>query len=185
MPEGAIRPMLSGKLVRLRAREPEDEPRFYEWINNEEVTRYLLARYAFSHAQEREWISATHAPGYHNATFAVEALADGQLIGSVALRRTSAENRSAELALMIGDTAHWHRGHGADTVQVICRFGFEMMNLHRIWLEVFAEHERAIRLYERLGFVHEGRQRDAVFKVGRYHDLLTMSLLEGELRDGE
>lgn len=65
----------------------------------------------------------------------------------------------------------------------LCRFGFELMNLHRIELWVRAEHERAIRLCERLGFQREGTRRQAAWQFGRRYDLRRMAGLDGELRE--
>ncbi|MEA2631820.1 MAG: hypothetical protein QOE66_2039, partial [Chloroflexota bacterium] len=59
---------------------------------------------------------------------------------------------------------------------------FTNMGLHRIGLAVFAFNERAIRSYEKVGFVVEGRARDAIYRDGRYWDEIDMSLLESEWR---
>ena len=59
-------------------------------------------------------------------------------------------------------------------------YGFDELHLHRIQLEVLATNDRAIRVYERLGFLHEGRKRHAQFKAGRYVDVLVMAVLEDE-----
>jgi RimJ/RimL family protein N-acetyltransferase len=173
---------LEGRLVRLRAREPEDEPSLYRWFNDPEVTRHLTVRYPLSHAQEKSFLDSAGAPAYANVSLAVETIAEGQLIGGVGLHGASAENRAAELGIAIGEKSHWDGGYGTDTMRVICRFGFEMMNLHRIELLVYASNERAIHVYEKVGFVLEGRRRDAVFKYGRYDDVIVMGLLEGEVR---
>lgn len=170
-----------GRLVRLRAREPEDEPLLYRWFNDPEVTEWLAMRYPLSHAQEREFIESQKAPGYQHAGFAVETLAEAELIGGVDLLGTSPENRSARLGIAIGDKARWDGGYGTDTMRVVCRFGFEMMNLHRIELDVYADNLRAQRVYEKVGFRVEGRKRVALFKYGKYHDIIVMGLLEGEL----
>jgi RimJ/RimL family protein N-acetyltransferase len=171
-----------GKLIRLRAREPEDEPLLYQWFNDPEVTEHLTVRYPLSHAQERAFIERVSTIGYDHAGFAVETLADGRLIGGVELERTSPENRSAVLGIALGDKTYWDSGYGTDTMRTICRFGFEMMNLHRIELEVFEPNKRAQAVYERVGFTHEGRRREARFKFGAYSDVLVMGLLEGELK---
>jgi RimJ/RimL family protein N-acetyltransferase len=57
---------------------------------------------------------------------------------------------------------------------------FGDLNIHRVYLSVLADNARAIRLYERIGFRHEGVQREAVFKCGRYIDLLTMAALASD-----
>ncbi|MBN9491863.1 GNAT family N-acetyltransferase [bacterium] len=170
-----------GRLIRLRAREREDEALLYQWFNDPEVTEFLSMRYPLSHAQERAFIESASEISYGKASFAVETLADSRLIGGVGLERTSPENRSAVLGIALGDKTYWDSGYGTDTMRAICRFGFEMMNLHRIELEVFEENRRAIAVYERVGFAVEGCRRDAQFKFGRYTNSLVMGLLEGEL----
>ena len=169
-----------GDLIRLRAKEPEDEPYFYRWIHDPEVTQYLQARYPYSHAQEREFVSVPVT--YEMASFAVVTKAEDRLIGNVSLRGANPENRSCNLGIMIGDKEYWGRGYGADIMRTACRFGFGMMNLHRIELEVLAGNDRAYRLYERLGFKVEGTRRQAYYRFGRYFDSIVMSVLEGELQ---
>jgi RimJ/RimL family protein N-acetyltransferase len=54
------------------------------------------------------------------------------------------------------------------------------LNLNRIALKVYADNPRAIRTYEKAGFVHEGKMRAAVFKRGKFGDVHMMSILRGE-----
>jgi RimJ/RimL family protein N-acetyltransferase len=67
-------------------------------------------------------------------------------------------------------------------MRVLCRVGFDTMNLHRIELDVFARNERAGKVYARVGFQVEGRRRDAVYKNGRFEDTIVMGLPRGDLR---
>ncbi|MDZ7729032.1 MAG: GNAT family protein [Dehalococcoidia bacterium] len=135
---------LQGRLVRLRALEPEDEPLLYRWINDPQVTETLAARYPMSHQQERDWIAASSI-SHAAAQFGVEALDDGALIGTVRHSAvTEPANREATLGIFIGETERWGQGYGTDAVRTLCRFGFEMMNLHRIQLDVLAGNDRAI-----------------------------------------
>lgn len=169
-----------GRLVSLRAREPDEEPLIYQWFNDPEVTEHLTVRYPLSHGQEREFLERVGYPNYNHADFAIETL-DGKLIGACSLEQTRPENREATLGIAIGDKTYWDGGYGTDAMRVVCRFGFDMMNLHRIQLEVFAENERARHVYEKVGFRAEGRRREAFFKYGSYSDVVVMGLLEGEL----
>ena len=171
-----------GALIRLRAREITDEPFIYRWLNDPEVTRHILVRYPFSHGEEEAYLRANSTPGYENLGLTIEDRADGHPIGTAALRRTSPENRSAGLAITIGEKSYWDGGYGTDTMRTLCRFGFETMNLHRIELDVFVTNARAIHVYEKIGFQREGLRREADFRFGAYRDIVMMSLLAGELR---
>jgi RimJ/RimL family protein N-acetyltransferase len=170
-----------GKLVKLRARELEDEPLLYKWFNDPEVTEFLTVRYPLSHKTEREFLEGAGHIDYSNASFAVETLVEGRLIGGVSLQDARPEYRAATLGIALGDKTFWDGGYGTDAMRTVCRFGFEMMNLHRIELDVYADNARAQHVYEKVGFRLEGRRRDATFKYGRYQDVLVMGLLEGEL----
>lgn len=172
---------LEGRLVRLRAREPTDEPLAYEYFNDPEVTEYLTIRYPVSHRQEREILD--RFVDYQHAEFAIETLAERRYLGGCSLVVGRPECRRAELGIVIGDKAFWDGGYGKDTMRTLCRFGFEEMNLHRIELEVLEENARARHVYEQVGFRVEGVRRDAWFQAGHYQDVIQMGLLEGELRD--
>lgn len=80
----------------------------------------------------------------------------------------------------IGEKEYWGSGYGFEAVNVLLTYAFLEQNIHRISLNVFAFNERAIRLYERIGFQQEGRSREAIFRDGRYHDIIQMGLLQTE-----
>jgi RimJ/RimL family protein N-acetyltransferase len=103
-----------------------------------------------------------------------------RLVGVAYLTDIHRINRSAELGIMIGERDVWAQGVGTAATDVLLAHGFNDLNLHRIYLTVLAENDRAIRLYEKLSFQAEGRQREAVFKDGRYRDLVMMALLRSE-----
>ncbi|MEO8538285.1 MAG: GNAT family protein [bacterium] len=171
-----------GRLVRLRAREPEDEALLFEWFNDPDVTEHLSMRYPISHKGEREFLVRSADVGYNNINFAIETLTDGTMIGGCDLHRVSAENRSGVLGIAIGDKAFWDGGYGTDAMRTLVRFGFDMLNLHRIELDVYANNLRAQHVYEKIGFQFEARKRKAIYKFGEYQDVLVMGILEGELR---
>jgi RimJ/RimL family protein N-acetyltransferase len=170
-----------GKLVRLRVREPEDEPQMFRWFNDPEVTEHLTVRYPVSHKEEFSFIERMSNPNFATAEFAVETMAEGRLIGGAGLFNTSPEDRHAELGIALGDKTFWNGGYGTDTMRSLCRFGFDIMNLHRIQLDVYARNERAQHVYKKIGFQVEAVKRQAHFKLGSYHDVIVMGLLEGEL----
>ncbi len=173
--------MIEGKSVNLRAPEMDDLERNHRWINDREVTRFLVARYPMSLAAEEGWMrNLIGKPmSYDGVFFAIETK-EGPHIGNTNLFNVQAENRSAELGIMIGERDCWSKGYGADALRVLLRFGFEEMNLHRIALNVYAFNERGIACYRKVGFVEEGRMRERIFTEGAYHDVIDMSVLRHE-----
>jgi RimJ/RimL family protein N-acetyltransferase len=172
-----------GERVRLRAVEPEaDTPVFHAWFGDLAVTRYLAPRYPRSLASTRERLAEWSAPSFEAARFTVERLDTGEPVGFAALRDATPEERDAELDLVVGDRTAWGGGLGTDAVRVLCRFGFDEMNLHRIHLYVFTDNAPAMAIYRTVGFVQEAVLRHAFYTRGAWHDTLLMGLLRGELR---
>jgi RimJ/RimL family protein N-acetyltransferase len=169
--------MIYGERIILRAIEREDLIDYVQWLNDPAVLEYLCAQVPLSLAQEEKWYDdMLRDPNFR--AFAVEF--EGRHIGSAGLSDIDGRNASAEVGLFIGLPEMWDRSLGLDALQTLVRFGFEQMNLHRIYLQVFAGNERAVHLYEKIGFRHEGRWRQAQFRHGHYHDLLWMGLLREE-----
>lgn len=74
------------------------------------------------------------------------------------------------------------RGYGSRTYDLMLKYGFDYLNMHRLWLLVIDTNSSALHLYEKKGFRGEGRYRDALFRDGMYHDYVVMSILEHEYR---
>jgi RimJ/RimL family protein N-acetyltransferase len=172
--------VLEGKLVRLRALEPSDAERAYQWINDREVTQFLMARYPLSHVDEDKWLAdAAHGNSFGNIALAIETK-EGVHIGNCGLHQGRPEDRSANLGIMIGDKSYWNGGYGTDAMLTLLRFGFEQMNLNKVSLGVFEFNERAMAVYRKCGFVEEGRLREDYFQDGRYWEQVRMGVLRRE-----
>ena len=173
--------MIEGELVRLRARDMSDVERAHGWVNDRAVTRTLLVRYPWSMAAEEAFYrNSTGVP----MTFGDVGLSidtkDGVHIGACGLHRMTPEDRSAELGIFIGDAAYRGKGYGTDAVRTLVRFAFEEMNLHRVYLHVFAFNPAGIAAYRKAGFVEEGRMREEHYQEGAYHDIVVMAVVRGE-----
>ena len=169
--------MIHGERIVLRANERDDLPNYVRWLNDPRVQRYFGQFAPMSLEEETRWYESTFQDPSIRA-LAIEF--EGQHIGGAGFTHIDERNRSAEAGLFIGPPDLWDQGLGYDAMHTLVHFGFEQMNLHRIYLRVFAENARAIHLYEKLGFQHEGRWRQADYRHGRYHDMLWMSILHDE-----
>jgi len=105
---------------------------------------------------------------------------DGHFIGEIRLWRVSERNKSAMLTVYIGDRSRWGQGMGTEALRLVLRKAFGSLGLNRIELNVFDFNHRAIRSYEKVGFVREGNRRKALRRNGKDHDILVMGILKDE-----
>lgn len=164
--------------IHLREIERADLGRINAWRNDAEVIRLLGANFFYINPQiDDRWFDGYLANRDKAVRLAIVETESNTHIGNVYLTGIHAVNRSAEFSIMLGDKRFWSRGYGRPATEEMLRHAFEDLNLHRVYLTLLQDNERARRLYERVGFQVEGVQREAVFKDGRYHDVLEMALL--------
>ena len=175
--------MIEGDRIRLRADERADLPLFVAWLNDPEVREGISLYLPQSQVTEEQWFENMLRTPRDEHPFAIEVrneAGDWQLIGNCGLFDFNWRCRSAEIGILIGDKSCWNQGYGTETMRLMLKHGFETLNLHRIFLQVFATNPGAIRCYEKAGFIHEGRQRQAQYLHGQYVDMLMMSVLRPE-----
>ncbi len=174
--------MICGDRIRLRGVERSDLPKFKEWLDDPEVSDSLSVYLPLSSVDEEQWFESASRLSPDEKPLAIE-MRDGpdwRLIGNSSFFNLEWANRCAEFGLFIGDKSVWNKGYGTETVRLLLRHGFETLNLHRIYLRVYSTNPRAIRAYEKVGFVLEGTMREAVYRHGRYADIHVMSVLRSE-----
>jgi RimJ/RimL family protein N-acetyltransferase len=156
-----------------------DAPQLYEWINDRDQVLFNAPYKPVSEPQHADWLaSITTRPD--TVIFGIRTAGDDTLVGSCQLHSISHIHRSAELQIRIGETAARGKGYGKNAVQLLLRFAFSDLNLHRVFVHVFADNNPAIRLYETTGFKREGALREAAFIDGKYVDVLVMGILQTE-----
>jgi len=174
--------IIYGERVRLRAVEREDISKLHEWVNDPEVTRGLSMYLPMSLSDEENWLNSLASHDQREKPLAIEVRKgkSWKLIGNCGVFGINSVNSSTELGIMIGDKSEWNKGYGSEVMSLLVRHCFETLNLNRAYLKVYTENIRAVRSYEKAGFVLEGRLREAVYKLGKYDDVLIMSVLRSE-----
>jgi RimJ/RimL family protein N-acetyltransferase len=130
--------------------------------------------------QQRRWLQSVSADP-HRAYYVLhtEYGIGKNFIGIVRTDEIDMVNRSMRVGGDILPTFQ-NQGYGQQMFELIKTFSFDYLNMHRIWLLVMETNERAIHVYRKAGFRDEGRQREAVYRDGRYLDYLMMSMLREE-----
>jgi diamine N-acetyltransferase len=177
--------MIYGERIRLRAINRDDLPQFVEWLNDPEVRQGVAHYLPFSIHDEERWFDqmSKQPMDEHPLMIEVKTEADWVAIGDCGLFGIDRRVRVAELGIFIGDKTYWNRGYGSEAVALLLEHGFNTLNLNRIFLRVYENNPRAIRAYEKTGFVHEGRLRQGHFHNGEYLDVLLMGVLRAEWQE--
>lgn len=172
--------LLTGRLVRLSAQDPENAAAIAAWDRDTEYTR-LLAVDPVTLGTPKSWRTRMERPPQdHFFPFAIRTLADDKLIGFIILMRIKPVHGEGWVGIGIGEQAYRGRGYGTDAMQLVLRFAFQEMNLHRVSLDAVATNARAVRSYQKAGFVLEGQTRGTDFRNGIRDNLVTMGILKTE-----
>lgn len=182
---GAGPPNLRGRRVFLRPAEKTDIATLVAWLNDAGLIDMLGGRGLASTAGMRRWLDDLRSEQGRTRWHFLVCLHEGERpIGVTGLSAIDRVNGQAEFAIGLAKSVMRDRGYGTEAARLVLDFGFHDLRLHRVYLDVFAFNTPAIRLYERLGFVHEATLREAEQQHGRRVDVLLMSILreEWELR---
>ncbi|MBM7614926.1 GNAT family N-acetyltransferase [Alkaliphilus hydrothermalis] len=105
-----------------------------------------------------------------------------EIVGEVVINSIDWQNRSASTRIAIYQEKDYNKKYGTEGLQIALSYAFGMYNLHRIELQVYSFNERAIHVYEKIGFKKEGVLRDALYFENKYHDAIVMSILVKEFK---
>lgn len=173
-------PFIKGKKINLRGIESEDLINIAAWINDPVVTHYLFMGDKPAHIEllREEWEKQIRS--HEEVAFAVLEAKKNKMIGWGGLYRINWISRTAEYRVFIGDKNFWGKGLGTEIAELLIAYGFEKLNMNKIWLGVNTAHKGAVRSYEKAGFVREGVLRQEIFRNNRYYDAVRMSILRQE-----
>ena len=181
-----MRPYWQGKLVRLRALEPEDAEHFYHLNLERDVDRSLEMVYPpSSMARQRDWVEKAAKEGFgenKSFRFQIEELASGHLVGSIDTHHCDPRVGTFEYGLSVREQ---YRGNGfaGDAILLVLRYYFMELRFQKANPGVFAFNDASVRLHEKLGFVLEGRRRRSGYSNGTFHDALLFGMTVEEFRE--
>ncbi|MGL6107378.1 GNAT family N-acetyltransferase [Romboutsia sp.] len=173
--------MILAKDIKLRALNSEDKVKILSWANDPDIKILTGGIFPVSEIEHQRWFESRVVEPI-NKTFGIETNENSEIIGIIGLKETDLINRSSELYIYIGNKQYWGKGYGTQAVSRLVEFCFDELNLNRICLYVFDYNERAIASYKKVGFKVEGILRQSLYKKGKYHNKVLMSVLREDLK---
>ena len=171
--------MLTSQNIHLSPIQKEHSETLFNWINNRELVLYNAPYKPVMEQNHEAWMNLI-ASKKDVHIFGIRENESKKLIGSCQLYSINLHSRNAELQIRIGEASQRGKGYGSDAVKLLLQFGFNDLNLHRIYLHVFSDNTAAIKSYLKCSFITEGELRQSVFIDGKYSDVTVMSILKEE-----
>lgn len=175
------RPFLVGKDIYLRPLDVDDlEGDYLQWVNDEEVSKHMgTLNFPMTKGQLEEYFRDI-VKSRKYAFFAIIEKKSNKHIGNVKLGPIDWINRLTEYGRMIGDKKSWGKGYSTEVVELMLKYAFERLNIHKVMVTVVATNTASIKSNEKVALKIEARLKDHVFKLGRWEDMVIMSITQDE-----
>lgn len=176
-----MRAFLKGPKTYLRSLDlATDIPMIASWINDGVVTKFMFYGQLPTTIAQVAKMMEDQIASPANVVFMVCDNETQKPIGFAGLYDMHRTARKAEFRILIGETDFWGKGYGTEVAQMLTFYGFDRMNMHRMYLGVTSENLGGVKAYEKAGYVREGQLRDDIYRNSRYYDSIKMSLLRDE-----
>lgn len=176
--------MLSGNKVILKEIDPENLEQLRKWRNDPKVRKYFRAYKDITKDMQHEWYkSIGNNSDLNHVYFQIVDNSNNKLAGVCGLHYVNWHIRSAEVSIFVA--VGEGKGLGTEALTLICKYGFEEMNMHKIWAEIFDNNPASLHLFHKVGFVDEGILRDNHFSEGKYGNSYRLSMLKKEWASNE
>lgn len=155
-------------MISLRALEESDLEQLRDWRNADWLRPFVREYRLLNMVNQRDWFERI-SRSLNDAMFGI--LADGELAGVCGLCNINWKNRTAEVSLYV-ELEHQGQGIAIQTLHLLQEKAVRDYNLHRLWAEIFSFNEASPGLFEKAGFIYEGRMVEHIWKEGHYADSL-------------
>jgi RimJ/RimL family protein N-acetyltransferase len=156
------------------------EGNYPHWFNDKSVTRYNS--HGERHYTKEMAIKYIQSVICNDTTevFAIILKENNQHIGNISLQNIDFKNRNAEFAILIGETQAYSKGIGFEASVLVFNYGFNDLNLHRIYCGTSCKNIPMQKLALKLGMTQEGIKREAMLKNAQFIDIIEYAILKEE-----
>jgi RimJ/RimL family protein N-acetyltransferase len=174
-------PKLTGHRVELRWLTRHDAPAILAIFGDAEVVRYWSTPPLRSLGEATDLIEEIHQLFRSRRLFqwGVFRPETNEVIGTCTLFNIDPRHQRAEVGFALG-RSEWGHGLATEALEVLIRFAYQTLNIHRLEADVDPENERSLRLLGRQGFQREGFLRQRWYHLGEFRDTILLGLLRNE-----
>jgi diamine N-acetyltransferase len=155
-------------MIKLRSLSLDDAASMMEYIEDKEISEnFVFTRYPLSIDNFKSFIQSSWNDKV-NVNYAIDD--EGEYAGTISLKNINYIDKTAEYAI-VTRKKYWGTGIAKEATSKIIEYGFNSLNLRKIYLNVLSTNERANKFYLKYGFEFEGTFKKHTFINGHYVDL--------------
>ena len=173
--------IMGKKYVNLRAIERVDLPQLMRWRNKAEFRKYFRETSEINIAKQNQWFDMINSVNSIHKMFAILDSDSNKLIGACGLCYIDWINRSADFSIYIGhNDLYIDNKYAVEAAELMIDYGFNVLNLHRLWAEIYSIDEAKKTFFDIINFKLDGELRQTYWHNNKWHNSLFYSLLNNE-----
>ncbi len=163
--------LLKGKYLFLRALEKEDLQFLYELENNTHVWEISGTTTPYSKHVLQSYLENAYRDIYDVKQLRLVICGNqGKTIGLIDLFDFDPKHRRAGIGIVITHEGDRNKGLGAEALDLLCSYAFQVLELRQLYANILQENDRAIRVFQKSGFVKVGVKKDWIRSKDGYKD---------------
>ena len=169
------------KQIKFRTVRQSDLQIIRDWRNSSGTREFNTQFTLLNMVNQKQWFDAI---SQRDSTRKMFMILDGanQPIGICGLINMDNENRSADIAIIIGERKRRGKMLGYESLNFLVKYGFKKLKLHRIGAEIFEYNVSSIGLFEKVGFELEAIFRESLWRMGKWWNVYLYSILTTKYR---
>lgn len=176
--------MIKGNKTYLRAIEEGDLRTLLEWRNKPHFRKFFREYRELSWDQQQSWYKNIVLKDERVRMFSIVRTSDDELLGACGLCYIDQVNRNADFSIYIGkDDLYIDDVYAIDAAKILLAYGFDELNLHRVWAEIYSIDEPKINFFDKLRFTSEGLHRETHWTDGKWVDSIFYGMLHDDYRE--
>ena len=169
--------VMKGAQINFRLVGKQDLSIIRDWRNSQGIREYNTQFTLLNMSNQIKWFEQISSNNSNRTMFMVIDK-KGKPIGICGIIQIDQENKSGDVAIILGEQKIHSRGIGTETLSMLVKYGFENIKLHKIEAEIFSFNSISIKLFTKLFFKHDATKRDSLWRNGKWWDVHIFSLLK-------
>jgi RimJ/RimL family protein N-acetyltransferase len=164
--------------------ESDLTPEYVSWLNDEVVCEFNShAVFPYTVEKMKAYFNHLMQSFNTNVVLGIFDKQDHTHIGNIALQNINWVSHNAEYAILLGNRKYWGKGVASEASLMICQYGFDRLNLHRIYCGTSSKNLGMQKLAAKMNMKQEGVRKEAMYKNGEYVDIIEYGVLKNEFKN--